>query len=759
MALLIVLGVLTVLSLTAMMFSLFASVERTTAQVSIGKVQADLLADSALEHTASVLRQDLADQPAWDDGSEPWSTVFAPVNGSEDGNVDIDGLPGALPGQSAADARWMYVKDANARLVGRYAVLPQDEAAKINVNIAAALAPQMQNQGVGTFEVMLTDGRERGLPVSLPFGKNILRYRYGRDYYPGAGSVDDNLTASSYASDGIDNNANGIIDEPGEGIDEQEEYDPLRPRWDDRAFSSLNEVADLCAGDQPLGMPARRALKRLATVCSRSRDTFWDERSAAWRRQVNINIASRNQVLSLMRRANEEERYEPSSKNMRILVANVLDYRDENHVLTTFGSDYGVEAVCFNEVLANDGSYTARTDTNDAGWNEFERCYRYGYWYETTYGGASNGWSLESVGPREAGGSVVTNGVSAHLPHAARVRLNKQPHKVDDPAMFRRFREIVDQSGGWPADLWKNAWLMVLDYFERRGYVDYPVYRAYPIIANSSDELTVGVDDSAENTHDFLRETLTATNRPNFVRINNLWRRAEKNRGIRGMVCVFPQMSEKFCFPLQIYPNIKPPRNLYYRVFIGEQSFPQISGNSIGVTYVMNTYERPLPESATPWKGYTPAMDVDGDPSRYSETRMLELKRADVKGTTLEFPQGLQTVPLLRTPYQDGDPIRARGDFMHVTVTTAKGTGYDGGMGRVSDIAAYLRKKTFLMAYMMRPDIIELMNISDRPISMRNWKVVINTGSYADQVGVIDSAREYNPVRHGRYDNPNPEIG
>ena len=46
-----------------------------------------------------------------------------------------------------------------------------------------------------------------------------------------------------------------------------------------------------------------------------------------------------------------------NNKNLRKTIANVYDYRDENNVLSTQGSAYGLEAVCFNEILPNDCSW------------------------------------------------------------------------------------------------------------------------------------------------------------------------------------------------------------------------------------------------------------------------------------------------------------------------------------------------------------------------------------------------------------------
>ena len=763
-ALIAVLAVLTVLSVTALMFAVYTSIERTTVQTSVAGVQAELLAASALEHACSVLQQDAQEQPAWDDVGEEWRTAFAPVAGKEGDAVNVSGLPSAIPGGSDADARWIYVHAGNGRVIGRYAVLIEDEAGKINVNVAAALSPRNQDEGVGPFELLLTDGKEAGLPVSLLFGKKMLRWRYGRDGAPGRAQTDDNLTESCYAADEIDNDGDGIVDEPGEGVDEPEEYDPLYPRWDDRAFSSVQDALNQCQGSNILADAACRLLKRYATAFSRSRDMYWDTRDESWHAQVNLNVASKDQVRKLMRRANEETRFEPSAKNMRILNANLVDYRDENHVLTTFGSEYGVEAVCFNEVMANDGSYTTRADSNDSSYDQYERCYRYGYWYEVPWGRANNNydcnWQIKAVGgPDGPNAAVVTNGVEVTFRHSTTVRLSAEPLQVPNREAFNVFKNVMAETGGWPIDLWKNAWLMVYKESIEVNGRQRDIYRHYPILGNTKDELQVGFDDSSEITYAFLRGALTGTN---SVRINNLWRLAIHTAdgggsSVGGVYSVFPQVSDYWAFPVKVYSDITPPRNLYYTVYIGEQNLP---GNDIGTTYIFNSWEDKLDSKYTPWKGFNEMLDVDGNPRKYSETRMAELRQQDLKGTSLQLPGGQRSVFLLRTPYKDGEPVRARGNFVHVLVSTCKQTGYGqaGGVSVENYLRAYQHKNVFQSAYMMRPDIIELINISSRPISLRNWRVMINTGSYADQVGVISSAPHYSVRRGGQYDDPNPAV-
>ena len=296
-ALLAVLTVLTVLSLLAATFSAFMTMESQTSVTTLAKSQSDLLAQSALEHALSVLRQDVYAAPGWDSMDEPWCKEFQADPRSRN-QVNISDALSRSPSRdipAVPPSRWFYVKDNAGNLQGRYAIAVEDEASKINVNIASALSSADQNEGFSTREVLLSDGQPRegrGLPLSKEAATKIIRHRYGRDQKPGQANVDDNYNLPLYASDKIDNNANRQVDEAGEGLDEAEEFMPDRPRWDDMAFNSMQDVIDIC-------MPGQRSaatewLKHLGTTYTHTRDLYLDSTSKIYNR-VNINVAEREQ--------------------------------------------------------------------------------------------------------------------------------------------------------------------------------------------------------------------------------------------------------------------------------------------------------------------------------------------------------------------------------------------------------------------------------------------------------------------------------
>ncbi len=724
-ALLTVLAVLTILALLAAAFAVLMTVATAAGRVSITQLQADALAKSALEHAQALLRQDVIDQPGWDDTAEQWAAAFQVGTPADDEAPALNGVP-AVPGQRGA-ARWVYVRGASGTLVGRYAVMLQDEAGKININSATALSSRQQQQGVGTFETLLTDGGMRGLPISAAFGRNILMYRYGRDGAPGQRGADDNNTAALYATDEIDNNANGVVDEPDEGVDEPEEYNTLKPAWDDRAFASVQEVASLAPDGAPLRGAARQLLRNYSTVYTRTRDAYYDEAARQWRRQINLNVGSRSQVTKMVRAANDIAHFEPLAQRLQNLVANVIDYRDENHVLSTVGSEYGVEAVCFNEIMANDGSFTLEAEgtSADSTLDRYNFVHRMGIWYNID-GNKYRSWPIASVGGRGGGGMVLSNGVPITMQHSTTVRFDERMNRPPSGFAYADMRRILDDAGGWPADLWKNSSLKL---WSGAG----ATFMYLPILGNTRDTLQVGFNSDAQ--YQLLHSMPGSST--NSARIDNLW------RPNAATYCLFPGMSDFWAFPTRYDADVNPPDNLYYFVYIGEQNFNDNIGSEWGTG---------------PWKGYNRMLDVDGDPAHASATEMEVLREKDLRNTTMTMPNGTLAMDLLRWSYLDKKPVRAQGGFVPVCLTTCPDTGFVGGSRGTSTQNAFKNKITFDVVYVMRPDIIELINISAAPISLRNWRVVINTGSYADQVGLIDRAPQYNMQTHQLYDNPNPSI-
>ena len=640
-AIVTVLAILTVMALLAMSFAVLLMIEMEASRTSQGRVQSDMMAQSGLQHAMSLLRQDAVEQPGWDDRGDP--------------------------GQQSAGRKWRLVYGGNGAVVGRYAFEIEDEAGKININAASACSTNEQNQGVGTFELLLTDGNGRGLPISTEMARRSVLYRYGRDGKPGRADIDDNLTASRYQCDEIDNNANGIVDEPGEGIDEPEEYSPINPRGDDRVFMSVSEMLDTCGSDTRMDDRSRIPVRRLATVDSRSRDMFMDDRDGTWQDRVNINVADKNQAMDVLTRANAVGQFEPVAKDLQQLGANILDYRDENHVLTTVGSEYGVEAICFNEVLAYDASWAQETDATDWGdYDQYLQPLSYNYFYNRHAGSAAQRWRIASVA-RSSGGMVL--------------RLREPSASTD--AQIRNFLKVDKH---WPRDFWKNASMTVYNSSDKQ-------LGTFTVTGNpdtAARELSIKCSPA-----DASNITTTAT-----VTIYTGW-----NLGYGGW-CQDPERNETYFF----HPPIRYPVNVYYQAIIGARY----------------SYDNDWPALKSK------EMDVDGDVTKYTETM-------PVHGKYL---------------YKAGEAQKANAaGYLPITVTSSRRC-----KNQRLDFWNMLWGSYDDTTYFIRPDIVELINVSSRPISLRNWAVVVNTGKDAWELARLDKARRFS-VDHGPwFDDPNPTI-
>lgn len=664
-ALIAVLAVLTTLAVVAAVFISFMHIEQATSRTSKAKIQSDLLAQSAMEHAFSLLRHDAETAAGWDSPDEPWARVY----------------------DEASPDGWYYVRDGSGQIVGRYKIDIEDETGKINVNTATALDPSMQNEGVSPFEIMLYGPDNRALPIPMTVAKNILRYRYGRDYKPGHGNVDDNLTESLFALDEIDNDADGVFDEPHEGIDEPQEYDAYDPKWDDRSLGSLHDVIQKCSGDEKFSKDALNKLRKYATTHSKTHDSYYDARSHTLRKRVNINAADARQIQQVLRRGNQENPFESSSRNLRQLVANMMDYRDENHVLSTLGSEYGVESICFNEILANDGGYTHETDWS--GWgiegsgraDDHVFCNNYFYgrkWGQTQY---RYMWMLDDV---DTGGG------------GTRIKLDEPQRSVP------RLNEFLRCDTSWPMNLWKNSAVEIAVVSgESRTFLvsSSPATNQREVYINA-----VGEDKA------WLSHIITNDEGRITVRLFNHWEHGPT------MYNGYPEETETWWFPV---PDNR--EDFYFRAYVMGQVFKPNDwwGNGPNMKTLMEE------------------LDVDGNPASYSVTEKIKQKYV----------------------YKDGEAVRANSvGYIPITCTTSRkckgdSDNYSNNASMDWQYANYNNAVIFL-----RPDIVEMINISDQPVCMNNWRVVVNTGVEANELAIIDSASHYNIKRGGRYDNPSPKI-
>ena len=316
-ALVAVLAILVVLAVLASTFVVFSRIESKQSATTAESLTLDMLLRSGLEQAKAELC------------------------------ANEDFLP--------SSPKWFIVKDKTGKLVGRYKINFEDEAGKVNLSTAYLLKKSASGVGWNTGEIALP----AALKISKKLSKKIIDYRYGKNHVPGArGDDDENNVILS--SDKIDNDADGLIDEADEGIDDPGEYSSWNPLGDDRKFTSVGDMLNVFMKSIKSASPGsknaiRQEIPKRATVYSTDKP---GSKTLPINKPSDINCFSPRECRRKIDAANNAQTFEPIASKRSQLAVNAIDYRDENHVLSTLGSIYGVEAVCFNEVVANDESCT-----------------------------------------------------------------------------------------------------------------------------------------------------------------------------------------------------------------------------------------------------------------------------------------------------------------------------------------------------------------------------------------------------------------
>jgi len=265
---------------------------------------AEYLAQAGIERAIAELRND---NNHYDDLYEPWAKGFREELGS--GYYDIQ----------------LISEEGKEREVGIV-----DEEAKLNINTAGM---GTSNEGWIPYELNL--GALKGLDKTKL--KAILQYRYGPDGAPGEKGVDDDKDNDVLCRDGIDNDADGEVDEENEGIDEPDEFCPDSPRGDDNPFETIEEIR-LVPG---IGESMVNRLKDYITIYSYDKNIDRDGNL-----RVNINHAPPFKIARALERAgfSEEEAAQ--------IAVNIVDFRDEDNDPTEYKGKYGIERTPYiNEVM------------------------------------------------------------------------------------------------------------------------------------------------------------------------------------------------------------------------------------------------------------------------------------------------------------------------------------------------------------------------------------------------------------------------
>ncbi|MBU1630640.1 MAG: helix-hairpin-helix domain-containing protein [Candidatus Omnitrophica bacterium] len=373
MALVIVVAIIAVLSSIGITFMYTMRMEEKTAFNYMQGLKASYIAKSGIEHAIIVLKSDGRDTGFVSYELSKWgyrnddlndSTFSAYVDDDDNSvNNDTTYISSYSDAVERRDSRWIYVADDNGDTVGRYAVLIIDESSKININTAGFQvvgsdnwdnSPDDPRQGWKPFEINLRDFFYAGsddelkywdLPDSLGneweaaqvLADNILIYQYGSDGEAGDNNFDDNADSVILGHDGIDNDADGDVDEEDEGLDDPYEFVAWKPYTyvggvnADTPFITVEEIKEVA----DIGDTTFQKIKPYLTVYSSDENTT---DSGFLRMNINL-IKDATSLYSVMFEAwqdliSPDFTYEELKRLSAQCAVNTIDYADTDNVST-----------------------------------------------------------------------------------------------------------------------------------------------------------------------------------------------------------------------------------------------------------------------------------------------------------------------------------------------------------------------------------------------------------------------------------------
>ncbi|MBN1916695.1 MAG: hypothetical protein JW889_02195 [Verrucomicrobia bacterium] len=380
MALLMALAVLVLMAILAVSFYSSQSLEREGADNARYARSAEAIAESGLNWAMELLARDRDDAAnglalAYDTNYDIWGPrardsgrgyannddLLLSGNPNE---VDLSPLFGTGSGAQSYDARWIPIHDGN-RLIGRFAVIVEDECGKVNVNVAGSTNYILMD-GLSPAEFLFNVCLNK---INSSLGDTeaaqIIDLRHGPDNKPGAAGVDDDNDGPlgfPYCDDDLD----GTVDEDGDGLDEPDEYDPLSIKGDDLVFSDLSTIllADAIRayrgdGTDPAKLEKYNKLLAYLTVNSHTQAVYPvepDNDYTEWRTKLSLNEATVQQIFDELDVLRQADRL-PVAKDadgdalLAQIAANIADQIDEDSEPTALGGKHGLEKTAYlNEV-------------------------------------------------------------------------------------------------------------------------------------------------------------------------------------------------------------------------------------------------------------------------------------------------------------------------------------------------------------------------------------------------------------------------
>ena len=718
-ALLAVLTILTVLSLLAGSFAAMITIDESASRQSQNEMALRMLYQSGAAHVKS-------------------SLMAAALSGSKTPGETLANTEALKPVGESGFGPWVYVKNDDGDAIGRYRVKVEDEAAKLNL-AKAYLIEKSKGSGWDTGEISIPDA----LGVTPETAKLLLKYKYGVNNVPGD-RTDDDRNNALLMNDGLDNNANGLIDENDEGVNDPGEYVPAHPLGDDRAFLTLREAMPFLL-ESPNFKRMKEASQERAMRELYKRATLHSVDLPGSHTLPNDQPSEINSITGaeLRRRLNSMPRpVEGQSRARNQLAANMIDYRDENHVMTTLGNDiYGAEAICFNEVLANEDSMTfwvrdsSATDGLVRDWvsptywedqydsKDNSRLMHCPLWYYCGITDKTKDNKLfwhHSIRMNNTWKVKITDGnVSAGElnPKSGRLILPDGPGENQSATNPRFVNCDSDAWGGSsPSQSYRDTYTKLITLMRRRGKTDGAGFvrfeknmfkNMYCILWRWKGDRQLGLFEvSGSNGHDIRLKSANQNDSTAGGKLPLVDTCRDFTNGT--------ELAVSFLAWSQGISAILPRVNWYHMVRRPE---------GVGRYYKVIVTNDPVDY----FKGYN-------------------CRNLGVSGTASS--EKLINYDEQAWEYKDGKPQK---------IDT---TGWLDVIVKSSDKVRHNSKQYQSLGYirLIAPEVVEMYNASDTTVSLANWKVVCNTGTMATEIGNIRRTSYYDRISRGRLVDDNPAV-
>ncbi len=262
-ALVVIMGILTILSLMTITFATLSRIETRATRNYTDTIKCEMVAKAGMEHAIYIIRQDKFgdDGEAYNNDNTDTNCDYYVSTGdpSWPGDGVFDGSDYDNSGNGTVDSQWIYFpatdSSSDIRLPGnlraRYAALiTDDREARINVNVTGNEAyggVHTSNDGWSTYENDLSLTIEQAAGISTGVANNIagdiIDERLGADDAPGTSTAnDDTGIVPNPLTDGIDNDGDSVLEEADEVTDEPKEFNSIFPYGDDVPFGLLSEA-------------------------------------------------------------------------------------------------------------------------------------------------------------------------------------------------------------------------------------------------------------------------------------------------------------------------------------------------------------------------------------------------------------------------------------------------------------------------------------------------------------------------------------